>query len=77
MLLCPINFEKESIMTKGTEVSIIEHPYYKDVLEKVVRVVKTDKNGKMSMSYKGGKAEVLHNPSVGFYTWVYPEKVRR
>lgn len=63
-------------MSKGTEIKVIEHPYYKDVLDTVVRVVKPNKAGKMFVSYKGTKHQVLHNPSVGFHIWIYPEKTR-
>lgn len=56
---------------KGTEIKIIEHPYYKDVLDTVVRTVKTNKDGKMFVTIKGQKKEVLYNPSVGFHVWEY------
>jgi len=64
-------------MSKRTEIKVIEHPYYNDVLDTVVRVVKVNKDNKSYITYKGVKKEVLYTPSVGYHVWVYPEMVRR
>lgn len=63
--------------TNKTQIKIIEHPYYNDILDTVERVVKTNKNGKMFITYNGEKKEVLNAGGVGFHVWIYPEKVKR